>query len=886
SSAEEVVMAYETEESRCSQKGQEIKDRSFDLHTWIRIKTEDVYTKQKTWVITTVGRVIFNTILPKEMGYQNVTFDKGKLNDLAMQSYKKVGQARTAVLLDDIKSIGFKYATKAGITFSFSDIIVPEKKQEIIDETEKQVEEIYDIYQNGGITENERSSRIIDKWKMATEKVTEALMEDLVKDRDGFNSIYMMYLSGARGGKDQIKQLGAMRGLMAKPSKSTSSGEAEIIESPIKSNFKEGLTVLEYFISTHGARKGLADTALKTADAGYLTRRLVDVAQNAIITSEDCGTIEGLVVSPLKEGLETVQSLKDRIEGRFAAEDVRDPLVKDPITGEDKIIVHMNEYIDEEKATIIQQRGIYGVKIRSVLTCEEEKGLCMKCYGKNLGNNKLVKIGEPVGVIAAQSIGEPGTQLTLRTFHIGGTASTDIERAEANSNYDGIVKFDRMNYVINTAGEYISVSHLGRIQIIDEKDPSLVQEEYKVEYAAKIDVRDGQKIAKNTRLFSWDNYNNPLITTSAGTVKFENFQKDLTYKEEFNDLTGQREITIIESKDRRIQPQIAIVSPDRKKDEKLLLPTGLILEVNEGDHVNVGDILGKSTRITIKQRDITGGLPRVQDLFEAREPKDKALVSFISGRVTIGDLTKSGRVIYVSADSGEEEKYIVPPGKRIIVHQGDIVESGDALSDGALDSHDILKAKGIKAAQFLILNEVQEVYRKQGVKIDDKHVSVIIRQMFNKVRITNPGYTNFLEGEVVDKTVVLKENKRIESIDITREGKVLEIEEKVAKFEQMLLGITKASLLTDSWLSAAAFQETPRVLTEAAIEGKLDYLEGLKESIILGHRIPVGTGTKIYNEMVQKEIKNGKSIKEIIQMFAHGETVDEQEESIDNVLDY
>jgi DNA-directed RNA polymerase subunit beta' len=678
---------------------------------------------------------------------------------------------------------------------------------------------------------------------------------------------------------NQIRQLAGMRGLMADTSGKT-------IEIPIRSNFREGLSVLEMFISTHGARKGMTDTALKTADSGYLTRRLVDVAQNAIITSEDCGTIEGLVVSPLKEGLETVQSLKDRIEGRFAAEDVRDPLVKDPITGEDKIIVHMNEYIDEEKATIIQQRGIYGVKIRSVLTCEEEKGLCMKCYGKNLGNNKLVKIGEPVGVIAAQSIGEPGTQLTLRTFHIGGTASTDIERAEANSNYDGIVKFDRMNYVINTAGEYISVSHLGRIQIIDEKDPSLVQEEYKVEYAAKIDVRDGQKIAKNTRLFSWDNYNNPLITTSAGTVKFENFQKDLTYKEEFNDLTGQREITIIESKDRRIQPQIAIVSPDRKKDEKLLLPTGLILEVNEGDHVNVGDILGKSTRITIKQRDITGGLPRVQDLFEAREPKDKALVSFISGRVTIGDLTKSGRVIYVSADSGEEEKYIVPPGKRIIVHQGDIVESGDALSDGALDSHDILKAKGIKAAQFLILNEVQEVYRKQGVKIDDKHVSVIIRQMFNKVRITNPGYTNFLEGEVVDKTVVLKENKRIESIDITREGKVLEIEEKVAKFEQMLLGITKASLLTDSWLSAAAFQETPRVLTEAAIEGKLDYLEGLKESIILGHRIPVGTGTKIYNEMVQKEIKNGKSIKEIIQMFAHGETVDEQEESIDNVLDY
>lgn len=872
-SSDEVALAYELEDQFVSQKGAEIKERNIDLHTWIRIKIKN------QWITTTVGRVLFNAILPQELDFQNITFDKGKLNELAMLCYKKVGQARTARFLDDMKDIGFKYATKAGITFSFSDIIVPDKKKDIISDTEKQVEEIYDIYQNGGITENERSSRVIDKWKMATEKVTEALMEDLVKDREGFNSIYMMYLSGARGGKDQIKQLGAMRGLMAKPSKSTSSGEAEIIETPIKSNFKEGLTVLEYFISTHGARKGLADTALKTADAGYLTRRLVDVAQNAIITSEDCGTIEGLVVTPLKEGLETVQSIKDRIEGRFAAEDVKDPLT-------DKIIVRQNEFIDEEKATIIQQRGIYAVKIRSVLTCEEQKGLCMKCYGKNLGNNKLVKIGEPVGVIAAQSIGEPGTQLTLRTFHIGGTASTDIERAEATSNYDGIVKFDRMNFVINKNEEYISVSHLGKIQILDEKDLSIVLEEYKVEYAATIFVRDGQKIAKSTRLFSWDNYNNPLITTSEGTVKFENFVKDLTFKEEFNDLTGQREITIIESKDRRIQPQIAIVNPSRKKEEKLLLPTGLILDVQNGDYVNAGDILGKSSRITIKQRDITGGLPRVQDLFEAREPKDKALVSFISGRITIGDLTKTGRVIYVTADSGEEEKYIVPPGKRIIVHQGDIVESGDALSDGALDSHDILKAKGIKAAQFLILNEIQEIYRKQGVKIDDKHVSVIIRQMFNKVRIINPGYTNFLEGEVVDKNVVLKENKRIENFEITRDGQLLDVKEKVAVFEQMLLGITKASLLTDSWLSAAAFQETPRVLTEAAIEGKLDYLEGLKESIILGHRIPVGTGTKYYNEMVQKEIKNGKTIKEIIQMFAHGETISEKEESIEEVLDF
>ncbi len=862
SSIDEVTMAYETEESFYNQKGRTIEGRNFDLHTWIKARVKGKIH------ITTVGRVIFNSVLPEEIEFQNYTLDKGKLNELAMICYKKVGQSRTAVFLDDMKNIGFKFATKAGITFSFSDIIVPERKKQIIADTEKQVEEIYEIYLNGGITENERSSRIIDKWKMATEKVTDALMEDLVLDRDGFNSIYMMYLSGARGGKDQIKQLGAMRGLMAKPAKSTSSGEAEIIETPIKSNFKEGLTVLEYFNATHGARKGLADTALKTADAGYLTRRLVDVAQNAIILTEDCGTIEGLVVTPLKEGLETVQTIKDRIEGRFAAEDIYDPITS-------KILVGQNDYISEEKATIIQQRGIYQVKIRSVLTCEAEKGLCVKCYGKNLGNNKLVKIGEPIGVIAAQSIGEPGTQLTLRTFHIGGTASTDVERAEVCSNYDGIVKFVRMNYVTNKNSEFVSVSHLGRIQILEEHDHSIILEEYKVEYAATIFVRENQKIAKDTRLFSWDNYNNPLIATSEGTIKFEHFIKDVTFKEEFNDLTGTREITIVESKDRRTQPQLAIVNQSSKREEKVPLPTGLILDIENGDYVNAGDIIGKTSRITIKQRDITGGLPRVQDLFESREPKDKALISFISGKVTIGDLTKSGRVIYVTADSGEEEKYIVPPGKRIIVHQGDIVESGDALSDGALDPQDILKAKGIKAAQFLILNEIQEIYRKQGVKIDDKHISVIIRQMFKKVRIIDPGHTMFLEGEVVEKISVLKENKRVED----KGG-------KGAIFEQMLLGITKASLLTDSWLSAASFQETPRVLTEAAIEGKVDRLEGLKESIILGHRIPVGTGTRYYNELVQKEIKKGKTIKEIIHMFAHSETYEEKEESIDEVLDF
>ncbi|MCK9329937.1 MAG: DNA-directed RNA polymerase subunit beta' [Candidatus Cloacimonetes bacterium] len=871
-SVNEVLIAYEYEENLRTQKGREIQNDRLNLHTWIK------YKYKKRFLVTTVGRVIFNSIIPEKIPFQNYAFDKGKLNEIAMLSYRLVGQARTAVFLDDMKDIGFKYATRAGVTFSFSDILVPEEKKDIISKTESEVEEIYDIYLNGGITEKERSNRIIDKWKATTEAVTDVLMKELEHDREGFNPIYIMYLSGARGGKDQIKQLGAMRGLMAKPAKSTASGEAEVIETPIKSNFREGLTVLEYFISTHGARKGLADTALKTAEAGYLTRRLVDVAQNAIVSDMDCGTIEGMEVTALKEGIETIQSLKDRIEGRFVAEDVIDP-----ITG--SVLVHTNDYITEEIAKIIQDHGIYSVKIRSVLTCEAKKGVCQKCYGKNLGNNKLVTYGDPIGIIAAQSIGEPGTQLTLRTFHIGGAASTDVEKAEVSSDFDGIVKFVKVNFVINKKGEYFSVSHIGRIQIIDEKDDTIVLGDYKIEYASTILVREDEKIEKGTKLFVWDSYNNPTIAVSEGKLKFDNFIKDVNYKEEFNDTIGTREITIIEAKDKTKQPQFIITHPKTKEQEKVPLQPGMSVEIENGAYVYPGDILGKSSRVTMKQRDITGGLPRVQDLFEARSPKDKAVISFISGKVTIGDLSKTGRLVYVKADSGEEKKYVIPPGKRIIVHQGDIVESGDALSDGSLDPHDILEAKGIKAAQLLILNEIQEVYRKQGVKIDDKHISTIIRQMFKKVRIVNPGHTKFLEGEVIEKDLVLAENKRVETDEFKdREGNIITGEG--ATYEQMLLGITKSSLMTESWLSAASFQETTKVLTEASIEGKIDYLEGLKESIILGHRIPVGTGTRYYNDMVDKEISQGKTMKEIIEMFAHSKEEHEQEESLDDVMDY
>jgi DNA-directed RNA polymerase subunit beta' len=856
SNATEVISAYEHDEFLYNQKGAIREGRKINLHTWIRCIIDGKL------ITTTVGRVIFNQIMPPEIEFVNDTLTKGKLNELMMVCFKAVGQNRTAEILDRVKDYGFKYATKAGITFSASDVIAPKNKDEIINKTVGEISRITDSYMNGEITDTERSNRIIDKWKLTTERVTEALMKELAVDQGGFNSINIMYISGARGSKDQIKQLGAMRGLMDKPSKGTSESVAEVIETPIKSSFKDGLTVLEYFISTHGARKGLADTALKTADAGYLTRRLVDVAQNAVIVDEDCGTIEGIEITALKEGLEVVEPLSERIAGRTAADDIYDPVT-------DKLIVEAGEVIGNEMALMIQNHGVNSVRVRSVLTCESQKGICAKCYGRNMGTHKSVSIGEPVGVLAAQSIGEPGTQLTLRTFHIGGTASTDVDLAEVVAGSDGIIRFDRMNTVQNRADELVSISHLGQLHIIDPEDDTII-ESYKVEYAATVYVQDGQKVVKNTKLFSWDHYNNPLIATAKGRLRYEHFIKDVTYKEEFNDLTGSREITIIDSKDRKLQAQF-VIEQETGEDALVPIPTGLKVEISDDVYVFPGDILGKSSRVTVKQSDITGGLPRVQDLFEARVPKDKAILAEIDGIVSIGDLTKSGRVIYVRGEDGTERKYVIPPGKRIIVHQGDIVESGDALSGGPIDPHDILKTKGIKAAQRLILDEIQEVYRKQGVKIDDKHIGVIIRQMFKKVKIVNPGHTMLLEGEIVDRNLVMRENRRVE--EEGGEG---------ATFDQLLLGITKASLMTDSWLSAASFQETTKVLTQSAIEGRIDNLEGLKESIIIGHRIPVGTGAKYYNNIVHDALNTGKSIGEIISEFAHTE----EEESVEDILDF
>ncbi len=943
-SIDELLLAYEQHELTTEQKGNyepggAWKKGELSLHSWVRC-----YYKGKM-ITSTVGRFIFNTVIPEELPFINYTVTKSKLNDLAMDCFNAVGQNRTAIFMDDIKDLGYKYATKAGITFSFADVISPQKKAEIIKNTEREVVSIYDDYMNGVITDTERLSRIIDKWKMTTETVTNELMTELALDQDGFNSIFMMYDSGARGGKDQIKQLGAMRGLMDKPSKGGASSGPDVIETPIKSCFKEGLTVLEYFLSTHGARKGLADTAMKTADAGYLTRRLVDVAQNAVITSEDCGTIEGLDVTALKEGLEIVEPLSERIKGRTALDDVIDPVTEE-------VIVYANTEITNEQAMLIQNHGINSVKVRSALTCENEKGICAKCYGRNLATHKPVTIGEPVGIIAAQSIGEPGTQLTLRTFHIGGTTSTEVEKAEVVANSDGFVKFERLNTVHDREGKLVSTSTLGRLKIIaksinapfggklelhefiegenyidiettgakgnvirtlkhenrpyiklsgknEEKwfkipadydinsqllesgvrkgqviaKPQIeVLENFNVKYAATIFVDNDDQVAKGTKLFEWDSYNDPLIATDKGVIKFEHFDRDVTYKEEFNDITGQRERTIIESKDRKVQAQIKIIRDDGS-EALIVLTNNLKLEdhIDNGVHVHPGDIIGKLSRMTSRQSDITGGLPRVQDLFEARVPKEKAIVSEINGVVTIGDLSKSGRLVYVAAEDGTEKKYVIPPGKRLNVHQGDQVESGDPLCSGPLDPHDILKAKGVKAAQKLILDEIQEVYRKQGVKIDDKHIGVIIRQMFRKLKILNPRHTMFLEGDIVDRNRVIKENNRIEN-----EGG------EGATHEQLLLGITKASLLTDSWLSAASFQETTKVLTQAAIEGKVDDLEGLKESIIIGHRIPVGTGTKFYNRLVQDAVNEGKTIEEIVRQFAHSEP----EENLDEILDF
>jgi len=790
---------------------------------------EEGEARKPGWTRTTPGRVIFNSVVPDEMGFWNRTMGKKELGDVIFGSYRTVGLARTVVFLDDLKAFGFRYSTMGGISVGIEDMEIPAEKGEILREAEDDVARFTRAYNNGVISNGERYNKVIDTWTHANNDVADAMVDRLRRSRGGFNPVYMMMNSGARGSRDQMRQLAGMRGLMAKPQKKLTGGIGEIIESPIKSNFREGLTVLEYFISTHGARKGLADTALKTADAGYLTRRLVDVAQDVTITEDDCGTILGLEVSALKEGEDVVEPLKDRIVGSVAADDVFDP-----IDGE--LLVEAGQLIDEETADEIEDAGIQMVKIRSVLTCESRRGLCVKCYGRNLATMGIVDPGEAVGILAAQSIGEPGTQLTLRTFHIGGTAARIAATTTRKSKVEGVAQFERVTTVTTPDGTRIVTSREG--EIIMRTAEGTVRSRLAVPYGATIAVEDTSTIAIGDTLFSWDPYSEPIVADFGGTIRFLDIIDEATVREELDESTGRRQMVIIEDRSKKLHPMIEIHDDNGVKLREFIVPVGAQLTVRDNEVIEPGATLAKIAREAYKTRDITGGLPRIAELFEARRPKDPAVITEVDGTVRFGDIKRGKREVIVIPDTGNERVYEVPVGKHLRVHEGDFVRAGDRLSEGPVNPHDILKIKGPGAVQQYLLNEVQEVYRLQGVKINDKHIGVIIRQMLQKVRVLDPGDTEFLEGETVDRTVFLDTNQA-----------ALGNGHKPSTSEPLLLGITKASLTTQSFISAASFQETTRVLTDAAIRGARDNLQGLKENIIIGHLIPAGTGIYRYNDV-------------------------------------
>ncbi|MGD8319161.1 MAG: DNA-directed RNA polymerase subunit beta' [Gemmatimonadota bacterium] len=783
------------------------------------------------WMRTTAGRVLFNSIVPDELGYLNRTFGKKELGDLVFECFTHVGLGKTTAFLDALKDFGFRYATMGGVSVGIEDLEVPGEKAEILADADEQVGRFQRAYAGGVISNGERYNKVIDTWTHANNDVADAMVRHLERSKGGFNPVYMMMTSGARGNRDQMRQLAGMRGLMAKPQKKLTGGIGEIIESPIKSNFREGLTVVEYFISTHGARKGLADTALKTADAGYLTRRLVDVAQDVVITQEDCGTILGLEMTALKEGEDIIEPLADRIVGNVALEDVYDP-----IDGE--LLVEAGTLIDEDAAEDVEDAGIQMVKIRSVLTCESKRGVCRSCYGRNLATMKEVDIGEAVGILAAQSIGEPGTQLTLRTFHIGGTASRIAATTQRKSKIDGVVGLERVTTVETPNEERIVTSREG--QIILRTKEGQIRSRLSVPYGATLAVEKDQEIESGDLLFSWDPYSEPIVADAEGVVQFQDIVEEVTMREELDESTGRRQMTIIEDRDKKLHPTI-LLRKDTKKAEKLkefIIPVGAQLTVRDGDKVAPGDTLAKISREVYKTRDITGGLPRVAELFEARRPKDPAVITEIDGVISFGDIKRGKREVHVTPEQGPSRTYDVPVGKHMRVHEGDQVRAGDRLSEGPINPHDILRIKGPRAVQEYLLNEIQEVYRLQGVKINDKHIGVIVRQMLQKVRITDAGETDLLEGENVDRVEFRETNQAA-----IMEGK------KPARSEPLLLGITKASLTTESFISAASFQETTRVLTDAAVRGARDDLKGLKENIIIGHLIPAGTGIHRYQNV-------------------------------------
>jgi DNA-directed RNA polymerase subunit beta' len=786
---------------------------------------------------TSVGRVLFNEILvPWGIQFKNTEMDKKALEELVGDCHRNLGNKTTAIILDSLKNLGFTYATQAGITVGIDDILIPGSKAEIIKRAQKDVAHINQQYQQKVITDGERYNKVIDTWTHVTTEVEEATFQGLAADRDGFNPIYMMAYSGSRGTKEQIRQLAGMRGLMAKPQKKITGGLGEIIESPVIHNFKEGLTVLEYFVSTHGARKGLADTALKTADAGYLTRRLVDVAQDVIVNIEDCGTVSGLEVGALKEGEEVIEPLGDRVLGRVATEDVIDPNTGD-------VVVRSGEEITEEAAAAIEESGrIEKVAIRSVLKCEATRGICGKCYGRNLATGRMVELGEATGVIAAQSIGEPGTQLTLRTFHIGGVAGRIVEQSRIKSKLTGSVRFRELEVVERQNGSLVVVGHKGQIEVLDQDGK--VRHRYSPPYGATVDVKDGAPVTLGDDLFEWDTYNTPILTEKPGTVRFVDIKEKVTVRDEVDENTGLRLMVIIDDREKVLQPHIDIVGSGGRRVASYPLPTGARLLVRDSQEVTAGEPLVKIRREISKTRDITGGLPRVSELFEARKPKDAATVSEIDGRVEFGGVSRGMKKLLVVSDAGDTREYLIPQGKHMHVQEGDYVKAGDRLTEGPVNPHDTLKIKGIQAVQEYLVNEIQEVYRLQGVRIDDKHIEVIVRQMLQKVRIEDPGDTNFLEGEQVDKAMLRIEQRRVET-----EGG------QPATYQPLLLGITKASLSTQSFISSASFQETTRVLTEASVLGMTDHLRGLKENVIIGHLIPAGTGMSRYRgiEVVAEE---------------------------------
>ncbi|MFA6779449.1 MAG: DNA-directed RNA polymerase subunit beta', partial [Paludibacteraceae bacterium] len=853
-------------------------EKKVDLHAPIKVYVKDLDENGNIvdkLLDTTVGRLIFNQNVPQEAGYVNTLITKKSLRDIIGKVIKTCGVARTAQFLDDIKNLGYYMAFRGCLSFNLENVIIPKEKDELVQEGYKEVEEIMNNYNMGFITYNERYNQIIDTWTHINAKLSNILMKTISEDDQGFNSVYMMLDSGARGSKEQIRQLSGMRGLMAKPQKSGAEG-GQIIENPILSNSKEGLSVLEYFISTHGARKGLADTALKTADAGYLTRRLVDVSHDVIINEEDCGTLRGLVCTELKNNEEVVASLYERILGRVSVHDIQHPL-----TGE--IIVSAGEEIKEDAAQIIQESPIERVEIRSVLTCESKKGVCAKCYGRNLATSRLVQKGEAVGVIAAQSIGEPGTQLTLRTFHVGGIAGNIAAESGITSRYKGILEIEELRTVDaeNEDGSKVQivVGRLAELKIVDP-NTKIVLTNSNIPYGAKLFFKDGDMVDKGDRICEWDPFNAVIITEVGGRVELESVIENVTYKTESDETTGLKEKIIIESKDKTKIPAAHVVDEKGEIIKTYNLPVGAHLVVDENDRVKNGQLIVKIPRAVGKAGDITGGLPRVTELFEARNPSNPAVVAEIDGEINFGKVKRGNREISITSKTGEVKKYLVQLSKQILVQENDYVRAGTPLSDGAITPSDILAIKGPTAVQEYIVNEVQDVYRLQGVKINDKHFEVIVRQMMRKVEIADPGDTRFLEKELVDKLDFMEENDRIfgkkvvvESGDseTMKPGQIVTVRKLrdensslkrrdlrlvvtrdaiPATSSQVLQGITRAALQTTSFMSAASFQETTKVLNDAAIRGKVDHLDGMKENVICGHLIPAGTGLREFDKII------------------------------------